>query len=136
VYQAIQDIKESHDALVDLLEAIENILHRLHIYTKISPTTAMDEIIIKVLVELLSTLALVTDQITQGQPSESIFFTYKTLDWTLRSEIRKEAFGRETRRRGARENRPAQPTRGSENRGADSGGCVQSRPEYEGGHGQ
>jgi hypothetical protein len=76
MHQAIQDIRESHDALVDLLEAIENLVDRLHIYTKISPTTAMNEIIIKVMVELLSTLALVTNQINQGQQSESIFFTH------------------------------------------------------------
>jgi hypothetical protein len=80
VYQAIQDISESHDALVDLLEAIENLLDRLHIYTKISPTTALDEIIIKVMVELLSTLALVTNQINQGQQSKFICFTNMTLD--------------------------------------------------------
>src|SRR6266850_2124020 len=73
MYQAIQDIGESHDALVDLLEAIESLLDHLHIYTKISPTTAMDEVIVKVMVELLSTLALVTNQINQRQPSESIF---------------------------------------------------------------
>jgi hypothetical protein len=76
MHQAIQDIRESHDALVDLLEAIENLVDHLHIYTKISPTTAMNEIIIKVMVELLSTLALVTNQINQGQQSESIFFTH------------------------------------------------------------
>ena len=34
----------------------------------------MTEIIVKIMVELLSTLAVVTKQIKQGRPSESIFF--------------------------------------------------------------
>jgi hypothetical protein len=79
VYQAIQDNKESHGAFVDLLEAVKYLLDRLHIYTKISPTAAMDEIIHKIMLELLSTLALVTKQIIQKQPSKSVFFTNKPL---------------------------------------------------------
>ena len=79
MYQAVQDIKESHEALADLLEAIEHLLDHLQIYTKISPTRAMDEMILKIMMELLSTLALVTNQINQKQPSKSGFFTYMPL---------------------------------------------------------
>jgi hypothetical protein len=64
---------DSYDALVDLLESIENFLNRLDIYTKIPPTVAMTEVVVKILVELLSALALVTKQIKQAKPSESIF---------------------------------------------------------------
>ena len=63
---------DSYDALVDLLESIEHFLNRLDIYTKISPTVAMTEVVIKILVELLSALALVTKQIKQGKTSESV----------------------------------------------------------------
>jgi hypothetical protein len=59
--------------LVDLLESIEHFLNRLDIYTKIPPTVAMTQIVIKILVELLSALALVTKQIREGKPSESAF---------------------------------------------------------------
>jgi hypothetical protein len=59
--------------LVDLLESIEHFLNRLDIYTKIPPKVAMTEMVIKILVELLSALALVTKQIKQGKPSESVF---------------------------------------------------------------
>jgi hypothetical protein len=61
------------DVLVDLLESIEHFLKRLDIYTKVPPTPAMTEIIVKIMVELLSTLALATKQIRQGRPSESVF---------------------------------------------------------------
>jgi hypothetical protein len=58
---------------VDLLESVEAFLRRLDIYTKVPPTPAMTEIVGKIMVELLSTLALVTKQIRQGRPSESVF---------------------------------------------------------------
>jgi hypothetical protein len=47
MYQAVKDVGASYDALVDLLESIERFLCRLDIYTKISPTVAMAEIIVK-----------------------------------------------------------------------------------------
>jgi ERCC4-related helicase len=56
-----------------LLESIEHFLNRLDIYTKIPPTVAMTEMIVKILAELLSALALATKQIKQGKPSESVF---------------------------------------------------------------
>lgn len=52
---------------------IEHFLHRFDIYNKIPSTAGMTEMIIKILVELLSTLAAVTKQIKQGKPSESVF---------------------------------------------------------------
>ena len=69
--QAIKDVSASYDALVDLFESTENFLRRLDIYTKIPPTTAMTEIIVKILVELLSILALATQQVKQGRLSAS-----------------------------------------------------------------
>jgi hypothetical protein len=73
LYQAIKGVKDSHDALVELLESIEHLLYRLDIYTKITPTVAMTEMLIKILVELLSTLALMTKEVRQGKPSEFVF---------------------------------------------------------------
>jgi hypothetical protein len=72
-YQAVKGVIDSYDLLIDLLESIENLLHRLDIYTKIPLTVGMSEMIVKILVELLSTLAVVTKQIKQGKSSESVF---------------------------------------------------------------
>ena len=58
--------------LVDLLELIGQVLNRLEIYTEIPPTEAMDEMIAKILVELLSTLALTTRETQRGLLSESV----------------------------------------------------------------
>jgi hypothetical protein len=63
---------DSYDALVDLLESIEHFLKRLDIYTRIPATAAMDEIVIKIMVELLTTLALATKEVKQGKSSESV----------------------------------------------------------------
>ena len=60
------------DALIDLLESIEHFVNRLDIYTRIPPTPAMDEIVVKILVELISTLAPVTDELKQKRSSESV----------------------------------------------------------------
>ena len=62
---------DTYDALADLLESIEHFLGRLDIYTQIPPTSAMDEILAKIMVELFSTLALATRELKQGRSSES-----------------------------------------------------------------
>ena len=63
---------DDDSALADLLESIGHFLNRLEIYTEIPPTEAMNDMIVKILVELLSTLALTTKEIKQGKLSESI----------------------------------------------------------------
>ena len=70
--QAVKDVSTSYDALVDLLESIEHFIIRLDIYTRVPSTGAMTEMIVKIMVELISTLALVTKQIKQKRPSESV----------------------------------------------------------------
>ncbi|KAH9961924.1 hypothetical protein BC827DRAFT_1200333 [Russula dissimulans] len=62
---AIKDVEASYNALVHLLESIERFLSRLGIYTKIPPSTAMAQILVKIIVELLSTLGLVMKQMKQ-----------------------------------------------------------------------
>jgi len=72
VNQSAKGITSNCDALVDLLESIEHILNQLNIYTRIPPTSAMNEIVVKILVELISTLALVTEELKQRRSSESL----------------------------------------------------------------
>ena len=74
-YQTVKGVIDSYDALVNLLESIEHFLNRLDIYTKIPPTVAMTEMVVKILIELLSALALVTKQIKEGKASEFVFDT-------------------------------------------------------------
>lgn len=62
----------SYGELVDLLESIEHLLRPLDIYTRIPPTPAIDEIVTKIMAELLSILALTTKEFKQGRQSESV----------------------------------------------------------------
>ena len=70
--QAAKDVGSNYDALIDLLETIEHFLGRLEVYVGLPLTAAMGQIIVKIMVELLSTIALATKQIKQSRPSEYI----------------------------------------------------------------
>jgi hypothetical protein len=67
IHQAIKDIGKSYDALVDLFQSFEYFLRRLDTYTKIPSTPTRTEIIVKILVELLSTISLAIQQARQGR---------------------------------------------------------------------
>ena len=70
--QAVKNISSSYDALVDLFASFENFLSRLGIYTEIPLTTAVTNVLVKIIVELISTLALATKQVKQGRFSEFV----------------------------------------------------------------
>lgn len=94
--QAAKHVSGSYDALVDIFECIETFLSRLRIYAEISPTPAMTEMMVKILVELLSVLTLATKQINKGRFSMSVdsilAFNHSWL--TYGRKIREERFGR------------------------------------------
>jgi len=62
----------NHDELADLLESIEHLLKPLEIYAEIPHTPTMDEMVVNIIVELLSILALTTKDLEQGRSSESV----------------------------------------------------------------
>jgi len=67
VYQAASEVRPDYDALLDLFECLGNFLKRLDIYINIPPTQMMTDIIVKIMVELLSVLALAMKQIIRGK---------------------------------------------------------------------
>jgi hypothetical protein len=68
----VNGVTDDCSALANLLELIGHYLNRLEIYTEIPATEVMNEMVFKILVELLSTLALTTKETKQGKLSESI----------------------------------------------------------------
>ena len=57
--------------LVDLFERVQFFLKRLGVHTRITPTKDMAEILVKVMVEVLSILAIATKEVQQSRTSES-----------------------------------------------------------------
>ena len=68
--QTAKGVVSSHKALAELLESIEQFVNRLDIYMRIPLSPQMVEIVVKIMVELLSILALVTKELKQRKPSE------------------------------------------------------------------
>ena len=133
--QAARGVTSSWDALIELLESIEHFLNRLDIYTRIPHTPAMNEMVFKIMAELLSTLALATRELKQGRSSEPILADMLPYS-TQHSQICEEGFRREGRRSGPAEARPTHARRGSDHRSSDPRGRLRSRPKYECGHGR
>ena len=60
----------SYDALLELFECLGNFLKRLHVYTGISLDPLMTDIVAKIMVELISILAVSKKQIGRGRLSK------------------------------------------------------------------
>jgi len=70
--QAANGVITSCDVLADMLQSIECFVNRLRIYTEASHSMpAVEEIVVKLLVELISTLALVTRNLKKRRSRES-----------------------------------------------------------------
>ena len=59
--------------LVDIFVRIESFFKRLDSYTEVQPTVAMTDVIVKMMVEVLSILAIATKEIKQGRSSKLIY---------------------------------------------------------------
>jgi hypothetical protein len=62
----------SQDVLIDIFVRIESFFKRLESHTQVPPTAAMTDVIVKILIEVLSILAIATKEIKQGRSSKSI----------------------------------------------------------------
>ena len=76
ILQAAKDARASHGALVDLFERIESFFKRLEVYTQISLTTKMAEVLVKIVIELLSILSIATKEVKRRRASELSFARY------------------------------------------------------------
>ena len=82
----------SCDALADMLESIEYFITRLGIYAETShPMPAVDKIVVKLMVELISTLGLVTQKLKKRRGRES-FLANMLLYSMRRSQVCEEFF--------------------------------------------
>ena len=68
--QAAKDASASQNKLIELFNRIERFFSRLEIYTGITPTAAMTDIIIEIMVEILIVLGIATKEVKRGRFSE------------------------------------------------------------------
>ena len=68
--QAVKDTSASKDKHIDLLNRIEHFFHRLEIYTGITPTAAMTDMVVEIMAEVLTILAIATKEVKCGRFSE------------------------------------------------------------------
>ncbi|KAH9021028.1 hypothetical protein EDB84DRAFT_548951 [Lactarius hengduanensis] len=67
LFAAADGVSASYDALLELFECIGNFLKRLHVYTEIPLDPLMMDIVAKIMVELISILALAKKQVNRGR---------------------------------------------------------------------
>ncbi|KAH9023703.1 hypothetical protein EDB84DRAFT_1440898 [Lactarius hengduanensis] len=65
--QAARDTAASRDTLIELFDKIKNFFVRLKIYTEVTPTAEMTNVMGKVMAEVLSMLAIATSAMKQGR---------------------------------------------------------------------
>jgi hypothetical protein len=92
--QAANGVITSYNALADILVSIENFLHSLKMYTvKYHSTPSVDEVVVNLMMELISTLALVTGSLAKRRSCGSLLVTGSTLPHSSRhSQMCEELF--------------------------------------------
>ena len=63
----------NRDVLVELFDRIESFFGRLKTYTEVPPTQAVTDVLVKIMAEVLSILAIATKGVKERRTSESIF---------------------------------------------------------------
>jgi hypothetical protein len=77
---AADDASAGQDKLIELFNCIEHFFRRLEIYTSMTPTTAMTDIIVEIMVEVLTILAIATKELKRGRFSELMSRKFTILD--------------------------------------------------------
>ena len=69
--QTAKDVSASQDALNVIFEQIENFFKRLEEYAQVPTTETMQDIIVRIMAEVLEIFAIMTAEINEGQSGES-----------------------------------------------------------------
>jgi hypothetical protein len=96
--QVAKGVNASQEMLVDLFERIESFFKRLESHTELKPSEAMMDMMVKIMVEVLSVLAIVTVEIKQRRRSQFTTSDFWVLTQGFFRQILEEATGEERRR--------------------------------------
>ena len=72
--QAAREVRASQSIIIEIFERMESFFLRLETYIKVQPTTEMRDIIIKIMVEFLSILAIATKEINRHRMSGFLLY--------------------------------------------------------------
>jgi hypothetical protein len=67
--QTIRDVRANHSIIIDIFDRLELFFLRLETYIEVQPTAEMRDIIVKIMVEVLSILAIATKEISRYRMS-------------------------------------------------------------------
>ena len=83
VSQTAKDANSSREKLIEIFDRIERFFHRLEIYTGITPTAAMKDIIVEIMVEVLTILGIATKEVKRRRLSKFMSHIFTILDSCL-----------------------------------------------------
>ena len=75
-----KDASSISNKLIEIFNRIERFFHRLEIYTGITPTAGMRDIIVEIMVEVLTILGIATKEVKRGRLSKSLPRGFSFLD--------------------------------------------------------
>ena len=75
-----KDTSARHDKLIKIFNCVERFFHRLEIYIGVRPTTAMRDIIVEIMVQVLSILGIATKEVKRGRLSKFMSHNFAILD--------------------------------------------------------
>jgi hypothetical protein len=93
LFQAAIGVTSSYDALLELFGCLGSFLKRLEIYMTIPPTMMMTDIVVKIMVQVLSVLALATKLIKDSRLSKCAFICTPPLAQCATEMYFKKLFG-------------------------------------------
>ena len=75
-----KDASTSQEKIIDIFNRIEHFFRRLEIYTVLTPTAAMTDMIVEIMVDVLTVLAIATKEVKRGSLSELISRVFTLLN--------------------------------------------------------
>jgi hypothetical protein len=68
--QAANDASTSQEKIIEMFNRVEHFFCRLEVYTTLTPTAAMTDMVVEIMVEVLTVLAIATKEVKRGPMSE------------------------------------------------------------------
>ena len=72
LFQTVKDVSASKETLTYLFNRMEKNFRRLETYTVVPLTAGMTDMIVEIMLEVLTVLAIVTKEMKRGRMSESV----------------------------------------------------------------